>query len=131
MLSENKINVEGHTKLVRLLAIKVSLLMLFSFYYSTISFFPHQHLIGDSLIVHSHPYKKDCNGNASHTHTSKEIQTIYTLSVFFTTTIIVSVILGKILFILLRNLDFKNHYKSVVVNSICGYNRLRPPPFSF
>lgn len=128
LLPENDIKVRGSNKIVKLLAVKVSFLILFSFYYSTISFFPHQHLIGDSFIVHSHPYKKDCNGNTSHTHSTKEIQTIYTLSVFLTTTVIISLILGKIILLLLRNLNFISCYKSVAVTSTSGYNRLRPPP---
>ncbi len=59
-----------------------SLLLLFTGYYGSISFFYHSHIILGDTIVHSHPYKSDNNGNPLHSHSEKGYMTIQMLSFF-------------------------------------------------
>jgi hypothetical protein len=49
--------------------LRVSLLLLFAVHYAGIHCFPHTHLVGNELIVHSHPLSKA----AHHEHTTTEL----------------------------------------------------------
>lgn len=63
--------------------LKIILLMIFSLYTCSITFFTHSHIIGGVTIVHSHFYGTDENGKPTHEHTGAEIQLIQNLSTYF------------------------------------------------
>lgn len=57
------------------------LLMLFLGYYGSITMFYHSHIVtGDTIIVHSHPFRTGSNGLPLHSHTSNGFITIHLLS---------------------------------------------------
>ena len=49
--------------------------LLFTAYYCSITFFPHVHYIGNTVVRHSHPYT-----NASHSHNSTTVTLLTELS---------------------------------------------------
>lgn len=102
-------------------------LLIFSAYYTSITFFPHAHRHANSTFVHSHPYKKDCNGNASHTHTQSEIELIAVLSLF------ISAGLALVAFTAIWGLGsfsrlFINSESSIVLGTYKELFNLRSPP---
>ena len=57
------------------------LLILFLGYYGSITMFYHSHIVtGDTIIVHSHPFRADKNGLPLHSHTTNGFITIHLLS---------------------------------------------------
>ena len=66
--------------------IHLFLLALFLSYYGSITFFSHYHVVNGVTIVHSHFFcgGSDSDGNANHTHTTKELTLIAQLSNFIT-----------------------------------------------
>jgi len=66
--------------------IHLFLLALFLSYYESITFFSHYHVVNGVTIVHSHFFRgdPDSNGQANHTHSSKELTLIVQLSHFIT-----------------------------------------------
>lgn len=118
----------GYNKIEKLLAIKIAILVLFAFYYSSIAFFPHRHIIGESVIVHSHPHKKDSQGNPSHTHSKQELQVIQALSAFFITTTIVPCVTVKPVLCLVRKDLFISHTTNKIITFLKSDNKLRAPP---
>ena len=46
-------------------------LILFLGFFTSTTFFNHAHFVDGNTIVHSHPYKKDINGNPIHQHSAK------------------------------------------------------------
>jgi hypothetical protein len=68
------------------------LLILYLGYYSSITLFPHAHIINGVTIVHSHPFNSDNGRSASNSpHNGKELQLINLLSEFFTTALSISI----------------------------------------
>lgn len=63
--------------------LRVFLLMVFSLYISSITFFTHTHIVGGVTIVHSHFYTTDDQGKPTHEHSGAEIQLIHSLSTYF------------------------------------------------
>ena len=55
----------------------IFLLSLFLAFFVSISFFHHTHIVDGNIIVHSHPYKKDSNGNPDHSHSSASFVLIH------------------------------------------------------
>lgn len=91
--------------------------------------FPHVHIMDNVAIVHSHPYKKDCNGNPTHTHTWSQIYLIQALSNYqITTVIIFFVLLGITL--LKYTIVFTPVYRFFQQKNNTDLYRLRPPPIS-
>lgn len=121
-----------HRKLMRnsysLTVSKFGLLIVTVLYLGSINFFHHIHKIDDTMILHSHPYKKGCDGKPAHTHTKTELQLIQHLSAFEIIDLSASIIDLSIPFvkpvILLTNSGVVLHFQ---------YQRgcflLRPPPF--
>jgi hypothetical protein len=59
------------------------LLLFFLGYYSSITFFPHTHIVEGKTIVHSHPYNPFSGDNPSnHHHSKNEFVLIHILSHF-------------------------------------------------
>lgn len=56
----------------RLVFIKWFYPILFVFYISGITLFTHSHIVNNTKVVHSHPFK--AKDHATHEHTEKEIQ---------------------------------------------------------
>lgn len=107
--------------------IKIVLLLIFSLYTCSITFFTHTHIINGVTIVHSHFYTTDDNGKPTHEHSGAEIQLINNLSTYFSfALIIIPILLG-----LKRKVV---HYFTIEVD--CEYSeseyhrisRLRAPP---
>jgi len=49
-------------------------LILFAGYFSSVTFFPHTHVVEGITIIHSHPYKSlPGNGSSGHSHTGNAI----------------------------------------------------------
>lgn len=65
--------------------LSILLLVLFMGYYVGGVAFPHVHKVGDTLIVHSHPYLPTSQGAAGHTHTAAAFSTIAVLTGFVAT----------------------------------------------
>lgn len=103
-------------------------LMLFLFYYSGITFFPHAHTHNHSTFVHSHPYKKDCNGNANHTHTKAEVLLIAGLSNLLITASVFIVVLAVLATLFCRNLS-TDIINSELLGAFKKLFNLRSPPF--
>ena len=53
------------------------LLVLFSWYWSSVTLFSHEHVIDGERIMHSHPL-----ASSSHTHSSSQVQTISYMAIF-------------------------------------------------
>ena len=51
----------------------------FAFFIASASLFTHTHVIGDTIITHSHPYNKT-SGADSHNHTTAQLQAIAQLT---------------------------------------------------
>lgn len=102
-------------------------LSIFVFYYTGITFFPHVHRYGHEILVHSHPYKKDCNGNPNHTHTNVEIILIAGLSNFTTTAIVLSALMGILSVVLYRN-PYVHVANAVSLGNYKKLFNLRSPP---
>ena len=122
-------NLVKHKKIPTII-LKIGLLLVLTFYISSVSFFYHTHDFGDIVIVHSHPYEKGCDGKPSHTHTNSEIQLIHILSNLDVTVSIFTLLILLTFFfrsqILLINKDV-----AVEKYSIHRQSYLRPPPVCF
>ncbi|HOG18929.1 MAG TPA: hypothetical protein PKW37_00610 [Salinivirgaceae bacterium] len=83
--------------------VKHLLLILFLAYYSSITFFPHSHIVDGVTIVHSHPYNPFSEESPTkHNHQKSEYVLIQLLSYFVTT-----VSFGAILFVAIK-VNFKD-----------------------
>jgi hypothetical protein len=71
-------------------------LILFLGFFASTTFFNHTHIVDGDTIVHSHPYKKDKNGNPTHQHSTKGYLLIHIIK-NFTTTAVASTLFGTIL----------------------------------
>ncbi|MDD2437005.1 MAG: hypothetical protein PHG27_05435 [Massilibacteroides sp.] len=105
-------------------------LILFVFYYSGITFFPHAHVHNHTTIVHSHPYQKDSQGNPTHTHNKTEFALIAVLSHMVMTGAVFFVVwtISQMLFYR------KIHFRGLDFNPLTSYIALfnpRSPPFIF
>jgi len=73
------------------------LLVLFSFYYANITFFPHSHILGDQVITHSHFYGGiTTSAHPAHSHSDSSLAIINDLSLFLA----LALALGTVLFAL-------------------------------
>lgn len=106
------------------------LLLLFAFFYSGVAFFPNAHTHAGSSLVHSHPYKKDNKGRASHTHTSNEYIVIAGVTHFVSTGIVLSASAVKAECVLNRFIYGKTQSRTLN-STIKNCFFLRPPPFFF
>lgn len=107
--------------------LKIILLMIFSVYTCSITFFTHSHIIGGVTIVHSHFYGMDDDGKPTHQHTGAEIQLIQNLSTYFTFgAIFLAVIIG--LTTVSTNTLFVNSDCFFRQQSYQAQLRLRAPP---
>ncbi len=62
------------------------LLILFTGYFGSITFFSHNHIVDGIQIVHSHPYKSQSGDNQTgHNHTDNSFALIYFISAFLFT----------------------------------------------
>lgn len=104
-------------------------LIVFAFYYSGITFIPLAHTHGDSNLVHSHPYKKDSQGNAGHTHTTAEFVLIAGLSHFISPDLAPSASITVAELVLSSLISAKVQSK-IQVDAFKEQFYLRPPPTS-
>lgn len=72
---------------------KVILLMIFSLYTCSTTFFTHSHIVEGLTIIHSHFYDKSDDGKPTHAHTAVELQLIQILSTYSSFETIISTIL--------------------------------------
>ncbi len=64
-----------HLRRTRVARISLLLLSLFLSYQVSITVFGHVHMVGSSMLVHSHPYK-----TTQHTHTDGQLHTLANLA---------------------------------------------------
>jgi hypothetical protein len=57
-------------------------LILFLGFFGSNTFFTHSHIVDGNTIVHSHPFKKDQNGNPTHQHSAKGYLLIHIINNF-------------------------------------------------
>ena len=91
-------------------------------------FFTHSHIEEDSIVVHSHPFKK--SENTKHNHTTKEIIAIEIHTHGFSTDAIVPhiEINSPLQYLVQKNYCCKDR---IVFAQEITSNPLRAPPFSF
>jgi len=115
-------------RLLRLLSGYILTIILFG-YISTITFFPHTHIVDGVTIVHSHPYKSNTGDvPVNHNHSRNGFHLIQFTSCFIATVSVFFVaaeVLRKVLNVLL---PFKDEF--FLVNFIISSaNRTRGPTF--
>jgi hypothetical protein len=116
---------------LRVHIIKYLIIIFFSGYYSSISFFPHSHIIDGIKVTHSHIYNPfNQEEIPDHQHTQNEILVIDMLSHFVTTTIIVLISFGIVVFFHVKTPIKKNHEFVSKFFFVCS-NGLRAPPLNF
>lgn len=106
---------------------KAGLLLIVLFYLGSISFFYHLHQIGETTILHSHPYKKSCDGSPLHSHTKSELQLIQHLSEFNTTQFSIPTISLNVTPTSVTTLLY--YVKTSIWRNTVENVRLRAPPF--
>lgn len=112
---------------IRLDVLRIVLLMIFSLYVSSITFFTHSHIVGGVTIVHSHFYTANDDGTPAHEHTGSQIQLIQTLSTFFSfEAIVLAILIGffasRVYILFVERDCFRKQ-------DVCyGQSRLRAPP---
>ncbi len=97
------------------------LTLLIVVYVGNVSFFVHEHKVGDIVIAHSHPYS-----NSSHGHTESSIITISWLSQFFSLDI-VSHNIEKPFLCLVSVIEARDVDWTEIADFCCA--SLRAPPF--
>ena len=108
---------------------KLLLLSLFIFYYVSITFFTHSHVINGVTIVHSHYYQTENSGKSSlpnHNHNESQISLISALSLFQS----LQICFGSFILILLvgQKKLFKNNYFLYFFEKLRNNLHLRAPP---
>ncbi len=112
---------------IRQNVMKIILLMIFSLYTCSTTFFTHSHIVEGLTIIHSHFYDKGDDGKPSHIHTTVELQLIQILSTYSSfETIISAVLIGL----------FASYCKKLLIKANCASKlqicfeqlRLRAPP---
>jgi hypothetical protein len=58
---------KGHTGNI-LILLRIVLVILFGWYYNSLSVYNHAHIINGRVITHSHPFKQDNSGSPFKTH---------------------------------------------------------------
>jgi hypothetical protein len=84
------------------LAVNISsyfFLTLFLGFFGCTVFFNHTHIAGGNIILHSHPFKPDLNGNPLHSHNPEEYQLINLLD-HFTVSIVMAFSLASVMLFL-------------------------------
>ena len=107
-------------------SIKWLLPLLFIFFINSKIFFTHTHYQNESIVVHSHPFKK--GEKTTHHHTAKELLAIeFHTDGFSTDTIISYIEISSPFFTLIQHdyLQQENKFFSQKVNA----NLLRAPPY--
>jgi hypothetical protein len=96
------------------------LLLLFCGYFSSVTFFPHSHIVDGVTVVHSHPYKSHPGNNpVNHNHSKEELIFIQFIShfkaiaplIFFGVAIFWKILNARVL-ITETNLYFSLHHYS-------------------
>lgn len=106
---------------------KAGLLSVLVLYLVSVNFFYHMHENGNIIVVHSHPYKKNCDGKPAHKHTNAELQLIHSLSSYETTKLAVTVLDFTVFETVTEALSVKPA-TPLKLNSPEGSLFLRPPP---
>jgi hypothetical protein len=101
-------------------------LILFLAFFGSTNFFNHTHIVDGDTIVHSHPYKKDKNGNPTHQHSTKGYLLIHIIK-NFTTTAVASALFITIPVKLIDKIP-SNKNSSIVHKLSIRPNSFRGPP---
>jgi len=104
------------------------LIVFFGFFVST-TFFDHAHIYKGDIIVHSHPFKPDANGNPSHNHTGSGYLLVFLLDNFIAK-ITVPAALVSVYFCLIRYI-ISGKTKCLPEKPAFSYFLRRGPPSSF
>ena len=98
--------------------------LLFISYLGGITLFTHSHVVNGVIIVHSHPFK------GQHEHTEAEVETIFFLSSFVTSSLPALLTATSVFLVLLYLLGVLATERIKTVKPR-GCISLRAPPFSF
>jgi len=102
----------------------VLLLVLFAWYWSSVTLFPHAHNIDGHIYVHSHPFSGTSN-NPGHSHTPQQFQLIAHLSLLV---MMVATLVAFALRLLGVSFIFKTQKPAVRQDAPIRIYRLRAPP---
>jgi len=98
-------------------------LILFAWFYLSITFFPHSHRIGDIIITHSHYYwGYSVSTQPVHSHSANDLRALNELSLFLT----LAALLFNAICTLLKASKF--HYTEYVVALVPRLRILALPP---
>ena len=95
--------------------------LLFIAYLGGITLFTHSHVVNGVIIVHSHPFKGE------HEHTETQVETIFFLSSFVTSSLPAVLFVAPAYLILLCVLTVPGVERIKCVKARCGIS-LRAPP---
>lgn len=104
------------------------LLLLFLGFFASINFFDHTHISDGNIIVHSHPFKHDRNGNPLHSHKDSDYLLIYMLQNYVAIAPAILFFSGMIAILINKNITGDERNKSRKDYAISFL--LRGPPFS-
>lgn len=102
----------------------VLLLVLFAWYWSSVTLFPHAHNIDGHIYVHSHPFSGTSN-NPGHSHTPQQFQLIAHLSLLV---MMVATLVAFALRLLGVSFIFKTQKPAVRQDAPIRIYGLRAPP---
>jgi hypothetical protein len=101
-------------------------LILFLGFFASTTFYYHTHIENGDTIFHSHPYKKDKNGNPNHHHSAKSYLLIHIIKNFKTTNV-ASILFAVALLKLIYEISSGHTSSFAYLLSISPYS-LRGPP---
>lgn len=105
-------------------------MILFIWFYVSISFFTHTHIVNGVVVVHSHPYNPFSKDKpVNHDHSKNGYILIHFLSHFLTTVsfFTISIVVFKAA---LKNFFSRNNEENLSSNFFISSNGLRAPPLS-
>lgn len=100
------------------------LLVLFAWYWSSVTLFPHTHNVDGYTYVHSHPFSGSSN-NPGHSHTPQQFQLIAHLSLLVMTA---AMLVAFVLRLLGVSFIFKPQHPSARQDAPIRIYGLRAPP---
>lgn len=98
--------------------------LLFIAYLGGITLFTHSHVVNGVIIVHSHPFKGE------HQHTETQVETIFFLSSFVTSSLPTVLFVAPAFLILLCVLAVPGVERIKYVKGRCGISLRAPPAIS-
>ncbi|HOW09009.1 MAG TPA: hypothetical protein PLX08_04315 [Bacteroidales bacterium] len=102
------------------------LLLLFLGFFASTNFFDHTHISDGNIIVHSHPFKHDRNGNPVHSHKDTDYILIYLLQNYLALTPLI-LVFSELIAVLLNRLTKGDERKKVQKDLAFHFLHRGPP----